>query len=135
MGAGACSLEALLTRLKPYGPIRCICILPGGSAILETQSDSSQWTFATSEMPSGKTLLTAKIPGGPAEFGPSFEMHLDVNKATSATLGVSPKTGGAIVRILDAEGASLLTLLPSKDSSFLADMDDGGEELALVRES
>ena len=61
-----------------------------------------------------------------------FELHLDVDRAARATLGTSPKTGGPICRIMDAEGAGLLTLLPRKGSSFVADVvGELGEEVTL----
>ena len=121
------SLEALLARLKDYAPVRCILVQPGGAAILETASDASTWTFAESTMPSGKTLLTAKTPDA------SFEVHIDVDRAVRATVGRSAKTGGPIVRILDGDGAALLTLLPSGSCADDAIADDLGEDLTLVR--
>ena len=62
-------------------------------------------------MPSGRTLLTASLPDK------SFEFHLDTAVATQATLGISAKTQGPVVRVLASDGAGLLTLLPSKEKA------------------
>ena len=103
------TLEELISRLSPLGPTRAIAILPGGGAILEASSDSAAWDLKTTEMPSGKTLLTAALPDK------SFELHVDVAQVAAATLGTSAKTGGPVVRLLNAERAPMLTLLPSRD--------------------
>ena len=106
----------------------------GAAAIMEATSDSWLWTFSEKTMPSGKTLLTTKVPGETADDPPEFELHLDVDAAKSATLGVSPKTGGPIARILGADGAPLLTLLPAKDSAFVEKVvGKFGEEVTLER--
>ena len=64
---------------------------------------------------------------------PPFELHLAVDRAKKATLGVSPKTGGPIVRVMDGDGAGLVTLLPTGDS-FVDDVVGRlGEEVDLVR--
>uniref|UniRef100_A0A7S0EAY9 Uncharacterized protein n=1 Tax=Phaeocystis antarctica TaxID=33657 RepID=A0A7S0EAY9_9EUKA len=105
------TLLNLLTKLKPLGPIRAILVMPGASAILESVVDSSQWTLNEKRMPSGKTLLTAALPDK------SFEFHLDTAVATQATLGISAKTQGPVVRVLTSDGAGLLTLLPSKEKA------------------
>ena len=82
--------------------------------------------------PTGKTLLTCKIADG-GDLPPPFELHLDVDRAKKATLGVSPKTGGPIVRVMDGDGAGLVTLLPTGDS-FVDDVAGKlGEEVDLVR--
>ena len=61
-----------MSRLSPLGPTRAIAILPGGGAILEASSNSAAWDLKMTEMPSGKTLLTAALPDK------SFELHVDV---------------------------------------------------------
>ena len=81
---------------------------------MEATSDSWLWTFSEKTMPSGKTLLTTKVPGETADDPPEFELHLDVDAAKSATLGVSPKTGGPIARILGADGAPRVDLHPAQ---------------------
>ena len=79
-------------------------------------------------------FITTKVPGETADDPPEFELHLDVDAAKSATLGVSPKTGGPIARILGADGAPLLTLLPAKDSAFVEKVvGKFGEEVTLER--
>ena len=105
------TLHSLLTELKPLGPIRAIVVMPGAPAILESTVDSSQWTLNEKRMPSGKTLLTAALPDK------SFEFHVDTAVATQATLGISAKTQGPVVRVLTSDGAGLLTLLPSKEKA------------------
>ena len=115
------TLLSLLTELKPLGPIRAIVVMPGAPAILESTVDSSQWTLNEKRMPSGKTLLTAALPDK------SFEFHLDTAVATQATLGISAKTQGPVVRVLASDGAGLLTLLPSKEKA--AEFDAVLEEL------
>ena len=126
------TLPELLEALKPYAPVRCIVVLPGAGAILESAVDASRWTMSESTTPTGKTLLTCKIADG-SSGPPPFELHLDVDRATKATLGVSPKTGGPIVRVMDGDGAGLVTLLPTGDS-FVDDVVGRlGEELELVR--
>ena len=46
---------------------------------------------------------------------------------------MSPKTGGPIVRVMDGDGAGLVTLLPTGDS-FVDDVAGKlGEEVDLVR--
>ena len=105
------TLHSLLTELKPLGPIRAIVVMPGAPAILESTVDSSQWTLNEKRMPSGKTLLTAALPDK------SFEFHVDTAVATQATLGISAKTQGPVVRVLASDGAGLLTLLPSKEKA------------------
>lgn len=124
------TLQNLLTELKPLGPIRAIVVMPGASSILESIVDSSKWTLNEKQMPSGKTLLTAALP----DDEKSFELHLDTGVATKATLGYSPKTKGPVVRVLDADGAGLLTLLPNKEkaSEFDAVIEQLGGELSLV---
>ena len=112
------TLHSLLTELKPLGPIRVIVVMPGASSILESVVDSSQWALNEKCMPSGKTLLTAALP----DAAKSFELHLDTAVATKATLGISPKTQGPVVRVLASDGAGLLTLLPSKEKA--AEFDD-----------
>ena len=132
LGAQKMSLEELLSHLQPHGPIRSICVMPGAAAILEATSDSFLWTFSTNTSPTGKTLLTTKIPGDAADDPPEFELHLDVDAAKKATLGVSPKTGGPICRILGDDDKALLTLLPSKESKFVdAVLGKFGEEVVL----
>eukprot|EP00965_Chrysotila_dentata_P089689 2961130-Pleurochrysis_carterae.AAC.1 len=134
--AESCSLQALLERLAPLGPVRTILVAPGGAAILEASSDSARWSFKTTTMPSGKTLLTTALPPQPdADIaGPLFEFHLDVGRAARASLGISQKTGGPIVRIIDVDGGGMLTLLPSKDhlDKFQAMIDELGEEVSLL---
>jgi len=113
-GVGAdpsATLHSLLTELKPLGPIRAIVVMPGAPAILESTVDPSQWTLNEKRMPSGKTLLTAALPDK------SFEFHVDTAVATQATLGISAKTQGPVVRVLTSDGAGLLTLLPSKEKA------------------
>ena len=133
MHASSTTLAKLLETLKPYTPVRCIVVLPGAASILETSSDASRWTMSESTTPTGKTLLTCKIKDG--DEMPSFELHLDVDRAKRATLGVSPKTKGPIVRVLDADGAGLVTLLPTGDADVFVDDVVGklGEEVGLVR--
>ena len=132
--ATSMSLEEFLSHIVPHGPVRSICMVPGAAAIMEATSDSWLWTFSEKTMPSGKTLLTTKVPGETADDPPEFELHLDVDAAKSATLGVSPKTGGPIARILGADGAPLLTLLPAKDSAFVEKVvGKFGEEVTLER--
>eukprot|EP00854_Cymbomonas_tetramitiformis_P011214 gene11214-13253_t len=109
------TLQSLLQELAPLGPTRVIAVLPGASAILEASSDSTLWELKTTTMPSGKTLLTVALPDDTGVAGPSFEFHIDTAEAVHATLGMSPKTGGPIVRLLNKDGSALLTLLPSKD--------------------
>ena len=126
------TLPELLEALKPYAPVRCIVVLPGAGAILESAVDASRWTMSESTTPTGKTLLTCKIADG-GDSPPPFELHLDFDRAKKATLGVSPKTGGPIVRVMDGDGAGLVTLLPTGDS-FVDDVVGRlGEELELVR--
>jgi len=124
------TLRTLLTELKPLDPIRAIVVMPGASSILESIVDSSQWTLNEKRMPSGKTLLTAALP----DDAKSFELHMDTAVAAKATLGYSPKTQGPVVRVLDADGAGLLTLLPSKAkaAAFDAVIEQLGGELTLV---
>lgn len=124
------TLKTLLSELKPLGPIRAIVVMPGASSILESIVDSSRWTLNEKQMPSGKTLLTAALP----DDAKSFELHMDTAVATKATLGYSPKTQGPVVRVLDSDGAGLLTLLPSKAKAaeFDAVIEQLGGELALV---
>ena len=124
------TLTELLEALKPYAPVRCIVVLPGAGAILESAVDASRWTMSESTTPTGKTLLTCKIADGDP---PPFELHLDVDRAKKATLGVSPKTGGPIVRVMDGDGAGLVTLLPTGDSFVDAVVGKLGEEVDLVR--
>ena len=127
------TLTELLEALKPYAPVRCIVVLPGAGAILESAVDASRWTMSESTTPTGKTLLTCKIADGGGDGPPPFELHLDVDRAKKATLGVSPKTGGPIVRVMDGDGAGLVTLLPTGDS-FVDDVAGKlGEEVDLVR--
>lgn len=109
------TLQSLLQELAPLGPTRVIAVLPGASAILEASSDSTSWQMKTTTMPSGKTLLTVALPDDTGVAGPSFEFHVDTAEVVRATLGMSPKTGGPIVRLLNEGGSSLLTLLPSKN--------------------
>ena len=124
------TLTELLEALKPYAPVRCIVVLPGAGAILESAVDASRWTMSESTTPTGKTLLTCKITdSGDAPF----ELHLDVDRAKKATLGVSPKTGGPIVRVMDGDGAGLVTLLPTGDSFVDDVVGKLGEEVDLVR--
>merc|ERR1711903_179689 len=59
--------------------------------------------------------MGCKIADG-GDSPPPFELHLDVDRAKKATLGVSPKTGGPIVRVMDGDGAGLVTLLPTDDA-------------------
>ena len=131
--ASSTTLAELLEALKPHAPVRCIVVLPGAGAILETSSDASRWTMSESTTPTGKTLLTCKIKDG--DEMPSFELHLDVDRAKKATLGVSSKTKGPIVRVLDGDGAGLVTLLPTGDADKFVDDVVGklGEEVDLVR--
>ena len=98
-------------QISPLGPLRVILVPPGASSILEATVDSYLWGTKINTTPSGKTLLTASLPDK------SFELHLDVNIATMATLGKSPKTGGPVVKILDSADAALITLLPAKSKS------------------
>ena len=127
------TLPELLEALKPYAPVRCIVVLPGAGAILESAVDASRWTMSESTTPTGKTLLTCKIADGGGDGPPPFELHLAVDRAKKATLGVSPKTGGPIVRVMDGDGAGLVTLLPTGDS-FVDDVVGRlGEEVDLVR--
>ena len=126
------TLPELLEALKPYAPVRCIVVLPGAGAILESAVDASRWTMSESTTPTGKTLLTCKIADG-SSGPPPFELHLDVDRATKATLGVSPKTGGPIVRVMDGDGAGLVTLLPTGDSFVDDVVGKLGEEVDLVR--
>ena len=127
------TLTELLEALKPYAPVRCIVVLPGAGAILESAVDASRWTMSESTTPTGKTLLTCKIADGGGDGPPPFELHLGVDRAKKATLGVSPKTGGPIVRVMDGDGAGLVTLLPTGDS-FVDDVAGKlGEEVDLVR--
>ena len=58
------TLTELLEALKPYAPVRCIVVLPGAGAILESAVDASRWTMSESTTPTGKTLLTCKIADG-----------------------------------------------------------------------
>ena len=126
------TLTELLEALKPYAPVRCIVVFPGAGAILESAVDASRWTMSESTTPTGKTLLTCKIADG-GDSPPPFELHIDVDRAKKATLGVSPKTGGPIVRVMDGDGAGLVTLLPTGDS-FVDDVAGKlGEEVDLVR--
>ena len=125
------TLTELLEALKPYAPVRCIVVLPGAGAILESAVDASRWTMSESTTPTGKTLLTCKIADG--GLPPPFELHLDVDRAKKATLGVSPKTGGPIVRVMDGDGAGLVTLLPTGDSFVDDVVGKLGEEVDLVR--
>ena len=127
------TLPELLETLKPYAPVRCIVVLPGAGAILESAVDASRWTMSESTTPTGKTLLTCKITDGGGNLPPPFELHLDVDRATKATLGVSPKTGGPIVRVMDGDGAGLVTLLPTGDSFVDDVVGKLGEEVDLVR--
>ena len=122
------TLPELLEALKPYAPVRCIVVFPGAGAILESAVDASRWTMSESTTPTGKTLLTCKIADGG-----DFELHLDVDRAKKATLGVSPKTGGPIVRVMDGDGAGLVTLLPTGDSFVDDVVGKLGEEVDLVR--
>jgi hypothetical protein len=71
---------------------------PDKSVILEATVDMLTASIGTSTMPSGSTLLTVASPDK------TFEIHLDVGMARSATLGLSPKTGGPIARISDESG-------------------------------
>ena len=114
-------LRTLLNILSPLGPHRIILIPPGGSSILETTVDSWAVKGPTST-PSGKELLTAKSSDS------NFELHIDVNAASSATLGLSPKTGGPRVSITDEGGSSLIMILPSKvhAAAFTALAEDEG---------
>mmetsp|Transcript_19846 Transcript_19846/g.36991 ORF Transcript_19846/g.36991 Transcript_19846/m.36991 type:complete len:166 (-) Transcript_19846:24-521(-) len=105
------TLTELLEEISPLGPLRVILVPPGASSILEATVDSSLWGTKINTTPSGKTLLTASLPDK------SFELHLDVNIATTATLGKSPKTGGPIMKILDSADATLITMLPAKGKS------------------
>ncbi|GMH84870.1 hypothetical protein TrVE_jg10170 [Triparma verrucosa] len=105
------TLTEVLEKISPLGPLRVILVPPGASSILEATVDSSLWGTKINTTPSGKTLLTASLPDK------SFELHLDVNIATTATLGKSPKTGGPVVKILDSADAALITLLPAKSKS------------------
>ena len=130
--AASTTLPELLEALKPYAPVRCIVVLPGAGAILESAVDASRWTMSESTTPTGKTLLTCKIADG-SSGPPPFELHLDVDRATKATLGVSPKTGGPIVRVMDGDGAGLVTLLPTGDSFVDDVVGKLGEEVDLVR--
>ena len=127
------TLPELLEALKPYAPVRCIVVLPGAGAILESAVDASRWTMSESTTPTGKTLLTCKIADGRGDGPPPFELHLDVDRAKKATLGVSPKTGGPIVRVMDGDGAGLVTLLPTGDSFVDDVVGKLGEEVDLVR--
>ena len=127
------TLTELLEALKPYAPVRCIVVLPGAGAILESAVDASRWTMSESTTPTGKTLLTCKIADGGGDGPPPFELHLDVDRAKKATLGVSPKTGGPIVRVMDGDGAGLVTLLPTGDSFVDDVVGKLGEEVDLVR--
>ncbi len=127
------TLTELLEALKPYAPVRCIVVLPGAGAILESAVDASRWTMSESTTPTGKTLLTCKIADGGGNSPPPFELHLDVDRAKKATLGVSPKTGGPIVRVMDGDGAGLVTLLPTGDSFVDDVVGKLGEEVDLVR--
>ena len=125
------TLTELFEALKPYAPVRCIVVLHGAGAILESAVDASRWTMSESTTPTGKTLLTCKIADN--DSPPPFELHLDVDRAKKATLGVSPKTGGPIVRVMDGDGAGLVTLLPTGDSFVDDVVGKLGEEVDLVR--
>ena len=127
------TLPELLEALKPYAPVRCIVVQPGAGAILESAVDASRWTMSESTTPTGKTLLTCKIADGGGDGPPPFELHLAVDRAKKATLGVSPKTGGPIVRVMDGDGAGLVTLLPTGDSFVDDVVGKLGEEVDLVR--
>ena len=107
------SLEALLKRLSPLGSGRFITMRPDVSCILEATVDLSlpETTTNVKTMPSGKTLLTL------ASSDKSFECHLDVGKAASATIAISAKTGGPIVRISDADENVLCTICLPKDKA------------------
>ena len=126
------TLTELFEALKPYAPVRCIVVLHGAGAILESAVDASRWTMSESTTPTGKTLLTCKIADG-GDSPPPFELHIDVDRAKKATLGVSPKTGGPIVRVMDGDGAGLVTLLPTGDSFVDDVVGKLGEEVDLVR--
>ena len=89
--------------------------------------------MSESTTPTGKTLLTCKIADGGGDGPPPFELHLAVDRAKKATLGVSPKTGGPIVRVMDGDGAGLVTLLPTGDSFVDDVVGKLGEEVDLVR--
>ena len=68
------TLAELLEALKPYAPVRCIVVLPGAGAILESAVDASRWTMSESTTPTGKTLLTCKIADGGGDGPPPFEL-------------------------------------------------------------
>ena len=84
---------------------------PDKSCILEATVDLSSpgTTINCKTMPSGMTLLTL------ASSDKSFECHLDVGAAASAAIMISPKTGGPLVRISDAEENVVATLVLPKD--------------------
>ncbi len=65
----------------------------------------SKANVATKTLPTGLTLLTL------ASTDKTFECHLDVTAATTATLGIGPKTGGPIIRIATAAGDVLCSII------------------------
>jgi len=50
-----------------------------------------------------------------------LECHLDVASAAAATLGISAKTGGPIVRLNDATGSTLCTVVIGKEETAAFD--------------
>jgi len=50
------------------------------------------------------------------------ECHLDVASAADATLGISAKTGGPIVRLNDAAGSALCTVVIAKEEMDAFDL-------------
>lgn len=100
---------------------------PDKSSIIEATVDMREATVKSTDMPSGATLLTLASPDK------SFECHLNVGMATTATLGLSPKTGGPIVRISDGSGV-ICTVSINKDSAaaFGAIRDSLGDDVTLT---
>ena len=58
------TLQALLSTLKPLGPMRTIAVLPGASAILEATSESADWALKVLRRPARhQPLATAAVHG------------------------------------------------------------------------
>ena len=84
-------------------------------------------------MPDGRQLLTLSTPDK------SFEAHLEVDKAVAVHLGISPKTGGPLIRVLGENDESLLVLVLERENpTVLEEFEDcrrelGGERVTLAR--
>ena len=101
------SLEAVLGRLSAFGRARFITMRPDKSCIFEAACELGDMSVSTKEMPSGATLLTV------ASTDKSLEFHVDVGRAQACALSVSPKTGGALARLLDEAGDAICTIVLS----------------------